>query len=190
MDLSQLTFHRFKRKERGYWKDHPERQKQFVEQLMENWQIENPEDLKNFTLEDIRRSGGYGLLHYFGNSWMKALKAIFPEENANWKHKRGWNNIPKAGSRGQLNLLKAVQEIFPNTEVVCNFSIPRDMKQNKKLGSLEFDIFIPSLSLAIEYQGMQHYADTNVFGSVVLQQQRVILDQIFFLLNLTTFRTN
>jgi len=37
---------------------------------------------------------------------------------------------------------------------------------------MEFDIFIPSLSLAFEYNGRQHYEFNNLFGSSYLQQKR------------------
>lgn len=50
-----------------------------------------------------------------------------------------------------------------------------DSIREKSIGRLRLDIFIPSLSVAIEYQGLQHFKPINFYGgdnSFKLQQER------------------
>ena len=42
---------------------------------------------------------------------------------------------------------------------------------------LEIDIFVPSLNLAIEYQGRQHYEAIDFFGGEEGFEKRQILDE-------------
>jgi len=37
---------------------------------------------------------------------------------------------------------------------------------------MSFDIYVPVLHLALEYQGMQHYHHHNIFGTTMFRQQR------------------
>ena len=50
-----------------------------------------------------------------------------------------------------------MKDIFPENEVVHQAS-------PEWLGRQRFDIFIPELKLAIEYQGQQHYKPISLFG--------------------------
>lgn len=43
--------------------------------------------------------------------------------------------------------------------------IHKDLRYSHSRRKVEFDIFIPNLSLAFEYQGVQHYGDHYLFGS-------------------------
>lgn len=43
---------------------------------------------------------------------------------------------------------------------------------------MEFDLFIPSLNLAFEYQGEQHYFPTGIYGDFEALQKR---DRVFYL---------
>ena len=45
------------------------------------------------------------------------------------------------------------------------------------LGRKRIDIFIPSLNLAIEYHGAQHYEPVDFFGGVIAFNKRVKDDQ-------------
>ncbi|NIM04544.1 MAG: hypothetical protein GTN65_02750, partial [Armatimonadetes bacterium] len=57
----------------------------------------------------------------------------------------------------EVELLNMVREILPEEEVVHQAS-------PEWLGSQRLDIFIPSLRIAIEYQGRQHYEPVPFFG--------------------------
>jgi hypothetical protein len=37
---------------------------------------------------------------------------------------------------------------------------------------MELDIYIPSLSLALEFNGSQHYLESQLFGSLDIQRSR------------------
>lgn len=67
--------------------------------------------------------------------------------------------VPKIGEGwlAEANLLRVVQALYPQHEVLHQAS-------PDWLGRQRFDIFIPELSLAIEYNGQQHYAPIEHFG--------------------------
>lgn len=37
---------------------------------------------------------------------------------------------------------------------------------------MEFDVFIPSLKLALEYHGQQHYSASDLYGDIMVQRRR------------------
>jgi len=57
----------------------------------------------------------------------------------------------------EAELLNMIRDIFPANKVVHQAS-------PEWLGRQRFDIFIPEFSLAIEYQGRQHYEPVPFFG--------------------------
>lgn len=67
--------------------------------------------------------------------------------------------VPRIGEGwlAEANLLRVVQALYSQHEVLHQAS-------PDWLGRQRFDIFIPELSLAIEYNGQQHYAPIEHFG--------------------------
>jgi hypothetical protein len=77
--------------------------------------------------------------------------------------------------------------LFPGSNITYNTKVPSEniiLAPEDKLSIWEFDvsfvtsfsllilkIFLPHLSLAIEYQGVQHYI-SNLFGSYAIRQRR------------------
>lgn len=66
------------------------------------------------------------------------------------------------------------QSIFGNFHLSKGMEILEDFKHptmvfspksSKTPKPMELDIFVPSLSLAFEYQGQHHYGDSDFFGS-------------------------
>jgi len=57
----------------------------------------------------------------------------------------------------EVELYKIVKELLPDKKVI-------HQGHPKWLGNQIFDVWIPDLNLAIEYQGMQHYQSVEFFG--------------------------
>jgi len=108
---------------------------------MKNW-IEFPRVI--FT-----RHKGSRLLHCYGGN-LSLLMHYFPDHQ--------WNRIPlkRTFSKTQLYLFKMIQVMFPNEEILLDYKYSQNFHRSFSNG-MELDLFIPSLSLAFEYQGHQHY---------------------------------
>ncbi len=70
----------------------------------------------------------------------------------------------------ESRLFDIVKDLFPDHKV------ERAIRP-KWLEGLEIDIFVPSLNLAIEYQGRQHYEAIDFFGGEEGFEKRQILDE-------------
>ena len=58
-------------------------------------------------------------------------------------------------SKGELKVRKVVRFLFPHCNILYN--------NRKILNGLELDVYIPSINLAIEFNGQQHYRFTRNF---------------------------
>jgi hypothetical protein len=72
--------------------------------------------------------------------------------------------IGSSTSKAQIELMKCVRKLFPNRVVESNF-MHKGYTYPNSSRPIEYDIFVPSLSLALEYQGEPHYFDIPVYGS-------------------------
>ena len=70
----------------------------------------------------------------------------------------------------ESRLFNIVKNLYPDHKVERTI-------RPKWLEGLEIDIFIPSLNLAIEYQGRQHYEAIDFFGGQQSFERRQILDE-------------
>jgi hypothetical protein len=70
-------------------------------------------------------------------------------------------NVPEkqAKHKKEHAMIRTLQQIFPNNNLMASYSHPDITFQSSRLGQL--DAFIPSLALALEYQGEQHYGHST-----------------------------
>jgi len=74
-------------------------------------------------------------------------------------------------SKRQLHLFRMMRELFPEERILFNHLYPC-RRSEKRTNSFELDIFIENHSLAIEYQGEQHYQWTFKHGSPNILRER------------------
>lgn len=60
--------------------------------------------------------------------------------------------VDNRGSYDQRVLYSMLKELYPAYEIVYEFQLPNGQR---------FDLFIPALGIAVEYQGAQHYKFTE-----------------------------
>lgn len=73
-------------------------------------------------------------------------------------------------SKRETRLIQIMKELFPAHSILLHYRHPKFMFASKFI--MEFDIFIPSLSLAVEYQGEQHFTGRFRSGTLAAQQTR------------------
>jgi len=64
-------------------------------------------------------------------------------------------------------------EIFPEAEIYEEYLHEELVFPNSQM-QMEFDVFLPKLHLALEYQGLQHYQDVHVYSPQKLYMERDI----------------
>jgi len=72
--------------------------------------------------------------------------------------------------RVQQKLKRVVSQIFPNAEIVEEYTKPHFVFSNNE--KMFFDLFLPSLGLAIEYHGEQHFQDIEFFKPQLYTSKR------------------
>jgi hypothetical protein len=78
-------------------------------------------------------------------------------------------NFSETAEKSQKFLYRMVRSIFPrDSEILENY--PGSFLSMGK--DITLDIYIPSLNLAFEYQGEQHYMETRLFGCPMNQKYR------------------
>jgi hypothetical protein len=68
-------------------------------------------------------------------------------------------------------LFQFIKNILPGSEAYDNYS-SADFRYGLSNHYMEFDVFVPSLSLVFEYQGQQHYKTVSYIGSSSTSQMR------------------
>eukprot|EP01121_Diplochlamys_sp_Union-15-3_P014658 TRINITY_DN4702_c0_g1_i1.p1 TRINITY_DN4702_c0_g1~~TRINITY_DN4702_c0_g1_i1.p1 ORF type:complete len:298 (-),score=53.12 TRINITY_DN4702_c0_g1_i1:92-985(-) len=86
----------------------------------------------------------------------------FPWEPEKFKKRKNFS---------QWKLMKVVKDLFPDDEILENFYHP-SLRFPSTGKPMEFDIYIPTHELAIEYNGYQHFHDHLIFGPATMYRQR------------------
>jgi hypothetical protein len=104
---------------------------------------------------------GHGLMKRYGG-FFPILEHAFPQQS--------WNrSLKTAPSKSQIYLYRLLQKLLPNTEMHMDYRSPQFQFAKTKRW-MQLDVYIPSLSLAFEYQGAQHYGQHYLFGNKTKQE--------------------
>jgi len=108
-------------------------------------------------LHAIKKAGG--LLHI--------LQKYIPDHC--WDQKLISEKFTKKSQQKQL--FDMVRKIFADKDVFEEYYHP-GIRFSTSRRKVQLDVFIPSLSLAFEFQGEYHYHDHDVFGKLAHQKRR------------------
>jgi hypothetical protein len=146
----QLQPWRFNITPKGFWEHSAlDNQKAFLDDLKKQRGIKTPTDWSRISHAEIIRNGGGALLKLHGSLTNALEKVYLQKMPITMKH-----------------ISKAQQQLF---HILQCLHISKDLQMNYKCTTLfhkpsnraiEFDFYYPSLKLAIEYQGYQHYNQT------------------------------
>lgn len=148
---------------RQYW-DAEENQIQFLQEMKIRYKIEKPTDWYRISKSQILSLRASGLLRgKEGICWL--LKKHYP--NFPWDESKFLIANKKSVQRV---LFQFIKQLFGNYEIVEEFT--HEQLTRIKGKAIEFDVFIPQLSVAFEYHGEHHYYDIPKFGPVEMYQTR------------------
>ena len=116
--------------------------------------FDSMEDWYLVTVDDFIRHNGASPLKITGSSPSKIVLKTYPEYD--WEVERFYD-----GKKNQKRLFRIIRDIFPNQIIHFDFK-HHEMRFESSNYPMELDIWIPSLNLAFEYQGEQHYDDEDV----------------------------
>eukprot|EP01114_Cavostelium_apophysatum_P005469 TRINITY_DN1649_c1_g3_i2.p1 TRINITY_DN1649_c1_g3~~TRINITY_DN1649_c1_g3_i2.p1 ORF type:complete len:946 (+),score=191.78 TRINITY_DN1649_c1_g3_i2:116-2953(+) len=148
----------------GKWHDPNERRK-FLNLIRDEFQIRGKQDWSKVTIAHIKSRGGSGLLQHYGGSLFAVLQETFPE--LGWESSRAKEFGEM--SKGQKLVYEFLKKHISDLEV--NYRHP-NLIHKLSGANMELDLFSPSLKLAIEYQGLQHYDQTRGQTAIVLSKQQ------------------
>jgi hypothetical protein len=116
----------------------------------------------------VVKHGGRSVLNRYGSSLHKAIKSIYGKE---FERKIPESNMGTLDNtlKSEAQLQRFLTAILKDRNIVRQFEHPK--LQNPRTGKqLELDFYVPSLKLAFEFQGEQHYQSLGV-GATRTQQQ-------------------
>eukprot|EP01114_Cavostelium_apophysatum_P012589 TRINITY_DN2854_c0_g1_i1.p1 TRINITY_DN2854_c0_g1~~TRINITY_DN2854_c0_g1_i1.p1 ORF type:complete len:464 (+),score=89.13 TRINITY_DN2854_c0_g1_i1:116-1507(+) len=144
----------------GYWDD-VNNAREVIECVSKELNIKRMDDWYRVTREQLNDLGLSTLLARHGGL-IPLLGAVFPQYP--WDRNRLWSRSKL--SKMQQLLFRFTREILGDShgDVQMNYVHPQLRYEDTKK-AMEFDIFVPSLRLALEYQGRQHFVDESLFGA-------------------------
>ena len=125
--------------------------------------IHSVEDWNTISRDQLMPFGLRNIFDKYGGM-QNTISKFFPDFNPG-KRK---SNIP---NKYQGILFKTIQELFP-TKADAYMNYPHPLLKLPSSRPIEFDIFIPSLNLAFEFQGKEHYEQIGIFDSTKSKQVR------------------
>ena len=155
-------------KPKGYW-DNLDNVQFFINDLKSKFNLQTPSDWKRISKAQIQSQGGWSFIYkYLSNPEIKkSLITKFPEISY-----LSFDDIYFRGNRSsQRWLFLQVQKLFPNDEIIEDY-FHSDISRITGY-PVQFDIFLMSRNIAIEYHGKQHYEDiSSGFSSLEIYNSR------------------
>jgi len=112
------------------------------------------EDWYNITKQRFDKNYGSGLLDFYNGSLILAITGCFPDYN--WQVEKFYYK-----RTNQKRIFNIVKEIWADAK--WEFKHP-DLRYKHSDMKMELDMWIPSIKLAIEYQGEQHFFPIKHWG--------------------------
>lgn len=154
---------RFDKVPKGFW-EIDAHVKAYMQWLADKYNICHMDDWHSVGYEHLWSSRGFTLAEKYGGLF-PLLAKVFP--NHEWKA-----DVWKKLGKGQAQIVKGIKELFPNVaEIQENYRHP-ELSFSGTNRAMELDIFVPSLMLAVEYQGEPHFDQHYLGGSPSLLQER------------------
>jgi hypothetical protein len=154
--------YKFKRKPAKYYGSE-ESIRDSIRLAEENLQIQSPSAWYGVTNKQLRQLGIYYNIMKHGGLY-KILSQLYPSENWDYKRlaahpfltRRAAEKQAKVSVERLLTDEHVVKEPIALSDIYYNIRPPTFRNRNER-DSVELDIYIPRLKLALEYQGRQHY---------------------------------
>mmetsp|Transcript_20022 Transcript_20022/g.22278 ORF Transcript_20022/g.22278 Transcript_20022/m.22278 type:complete len:688 (-) Transcript_20022:161-2224(-) len=138
---------------------------EFLKWAEKDLEIDDPEEWYRISRSQWDEIGGGALWTTYRQNLFKAFDILYPEHEFSEEEFR--TRVKKSTQR---LLCKKTQKVYPDNEVFEDYQDP-DIKYDDDL-PVEFDIYIPELKLALEYQGEHHFHDNpGYFGPARLYAQ-------------------
>jgi len=157
--------HRFFRVSRGYWKE-KDNAVEVLEYAAKKLGLKKLEDWYAVPLKAASALGLRTLIEQNGGL-MQTLTKYYPDFP--WDREKPQR--PQNSRKVQQILYRYVEELFPKRELFSDYIHPH-LRYTDSDKHIEFDVFVPSLMLAFEYQGEQHYHFHYLYGSPMMQKER------------------
>lgn len=138
--------------------------KSYIEWLGKKLGVVELDDWYSVPIESVKMMKGSQILYREGGL-IQVLMKVYPEHP--WNEANHQSRMKKV----ENYLLKMTKRIFPDNQVETCY-VPTNMAYPSTAAKMELDIYIPSLSLAIEYQGEQHFNDLKFWGKLEPTQNR------------------
>mmetsp|Transcript_10344 Transcript_10344/g.42068 ORF Transcript_10344/g.42068 Transcript_10344/m.42068 type:complete len:475 (+) Transcript_10344:14-1438(+) len=148
----------------GHWESE-ENVRRYLLYVADRLELHEKEDWFRVSMAQIRAAASAGASLFHRMSLLDALRKAFPGED--WPI-QPLNSIKRAVQR---ELLLGVRRVLPGHEVIEDYR--EEFLRSKASGSaLELDLFVPSLKMALEYNGEHHYEEIPFFGPLESIQRR------------------